>query len=85
MLDRDWQYFINLCANDFPIKTSKEMATSLKDLYPKNRISSRPIKEDETSRLNRYRYSWKIAVNDHPTPSDDYPMHQINTGRALKS
>ena len=85
LLERDWQYFINLCANDFPIKTSKEMATSLKELYPKNRISSRPIKEDETSRLNRYRYSWKIAVNDHPTPSDDYPMHQINTGRALKS
>lgn len=85
MLDRDWKYFINLCANDFPIKTSKEMATSLKALYPKNRISSRPIREDETSRLERYGYSWKIAKNDHPTPSDDYPMHLVNTGRVQKS
>ena len=53
LLDRDWKYFINLCANDFPIKTSKEMATSLKALYPYNRISSRPIKEDEKRRLDR--------------------------------
>ena len=85
LLDRDWKYFINLCANDFPIKTSKEMATSLKELYPNNRISSRPIKENETRRLARYGYSWKIAKNDHPTPSDDYPMHLVNTGRVQKS
>ena len=57
------------------------MATSLKALYPKNRISSRPIRDDETSRLDRYGYSWKNAENDHPTPSDDYPMHLVNTGR----
>ena len=59
------------------------MAKSLKALYPGNRISTRPIKETETNRINRYKYSWKIAVNDHPTPSDDFPMHQVNTGRAL--
>ena len=81
LLDRDWKYFINLCANDFPIKTSNEMAVGLKALYRNNRISSRPIKETETSRLNRYKYSWEIAMNDHPTPSDDYPMHQVNTGK----
>ena len=83
-MDRDWKYFINLCAVDFPVKTSKEMAISLKALYPRNQISSRPIKETDLHRVNRYKYIWKIAKNEHPTPSDDYPMHQVNTGRDLK-
>ena len=43
------------------------------------------MRKSETSRLDRYGYSWKIAKNDHPTPSDDYPMHLVNTGRVQKS
>ena len=37
---RDWRYFINLCGQDFPIKTNSEIVSLMKTLYPHNSIES---------------------------------------------
>ena len=37
---RHWKYFINLCGQDFPIKTNSEIASLMKSIYPDNSIES---------------------------------------------
>ena len=37
---RNWKYFINLCGQDFPIKTNSEIVSLMKTLHPHNSIES---------------------------------------------
>ena len=52
LLDRDsnWKYFINLCGQDFPLKTGAEIASALKVMYPKNAIESVHMPPQKVSR-----------------------------------
>ncbi|CAG5104791.1 Oidioi.mRNA.OKI2018_I69.chr1.g1545.t1.cds [Oikopleura dioica] len=52
-----WRYLINLCGEDFPLKTNSEIVDHLKSIYPKNSINQYPMPENK---LKRYKYHWSI-------------------------
>lgn len=47
-----WRYFINLCGQDFPLKTNGEMVQYLKAIYPQNSIESFILPGHKISRYN---------------------------------
>ena len=47
----EWKYFINLCGQDFPMKTNLEMVRDLKALEGENSIQFKPISKNQTWRV----------------------------------
>ena len=81
MLARDekWEYYINLTADDFPVKTSIEMTSNLKELYPNTWTESTPI-QDQKGWLERYENVHIITKNFSPNQWNDTPFQMKNTG-----
>jgi len=69
LLERNnqWKYLINLCGQDFPIKTNYQMVKTLKSLYPRQSIESLSLipGEGKSSRIEK---SWvpKSAIQKRP-------------------
>ncbi|XP_030203891.1 beta-1,3-galactosyl-O-glycosyl-glycoprotein beta-1,6-N-acetylglucosaminyltransferase-like [Gadus morhua] len=57
----EWKYFINLCGQDFPMKTNLEMVRDLKALEGENSIQFKPISKNQTWRVET---TW-APVNGH--------------------
>lgn len=55
----NWKYFINLCGQDFPLKTNGEMVRYLRYLHPQNSIESFVLPEHKHSR-----YKWVFEVHE---------------------
>lgn len=77
--DDKWKYYINLTADDFPVKTSIEMTSNLKELYPNSWTESTPI-QNQTGWLERYEYVHKVTKNLFPNQWNDTPFQMKNTG-----
>ena len=77
--DEKWKYYINLTADDFPVKTSIEMTSNLKELYPNSWTESTPI-QDQPGWLERYEYVHNITKNLSPNQWNDTPFQMKNTG-----
>ena len=76
--DGKWKYFINLSADDFPVKTSIEMASNLKELYPNSWTESTPITDENG--LHRYEYVHKISKNWSSIQWNEAPFEMKSTG-----
>ena len=76
--DEKWKYFINLSADDFPVKTSIEMASNLKKLYPNSWTESTPITDKNW--LRRSEYVHQIAKNWFPNRWNEAPFEMKSTG-----
>ena len=77
--DEKWEYYINLTADDFPVKTSIEMASNLKELYPNTWTESTPI-QNQPGWPQRYAYVHNITKNLSPNQWNDTPFQMKNTG-----
>ena len=55
--NKEWKYLINLCGQDFPLKTNYQMVTFLKYLYPFHSIETF---EMPPHKLVRYQYSFAV-------------------------
>ncbi|CBY23916.1 unnamed protein product [Oikopleura dioica] len=56
-----WKYLINVCGQDFPLKTNREMVTHLRYNYPNNEIESFILPGTKRS---RYSMHWEITKSD---------------------
>ena len=61
LLEKEWIYLINLCGQDFPLKTNGQMVTYLKYHYPRNSIESFQMPEHK---LARYTYHFEVGDYD---------------------
>ena len=61
---RSWKYLINLCGQDFPLKTNYQMVTHLKYLHPFNSIET-----FEMPSHKMVRYQFKV------NPRTSYTVH----------
>ena len=54
LLDRDtsWKYLINLCGQDFPLKTNYQMTTFLRYLHPYHSIETFQMPDHKVERLH---------------------------------
>ncbi|XP_028313921.1 beta-1,3-galactosyl-O-glycosyl-glycoprotein beta-1,6-N-acetylglucosaminyltransferase-like [Gouania willdenowi] len=57
-----WKYFINLCGQDFPLKTNLEIVRMLRSFKGKNSLESEKMSEGKKGRVNNV---FKI-VDGHP-------------------
>uniref|UniRef100_UPI00358FC2A5 beta-1,3-galactosyl-O-glycosyl-glycoprotein beta-1,6-N-acetylglucosaminyltransferase-like n=1 Tax=Myxine glutinosa TaxID=7769 RepID=UPI00358FC2A5 len=53
-----WRYILNLCGQDFPIKTNFEIVQQLKALAGKNSLESESVSE---AKKNRFAFSYKVV------------------------
>ena len=54
-MDKKWEYVINLCAHDYPLKTNFEIVRQLKTLNRHNSVESIPITDSKRIRIaNRW-------------------------------
>ena len=65
-------------ADDFPVKTSIEMASNLKELYPNSWTESTPITDENG--LHRYEYVHKISKNWSSIQWNEAPFEMKSTG-----
>jgi len=56
--NQNWKYFINLCGQDFPLKTPEQIVRSLQGLYPKNAIESVKMPPNKVA---RYAVSYDVV------------------------
>jgi len=56
--NRKWKYFINLCGQDFPLRTNAQMIKYLSYMYPQNSIESFIMPEHKKA---RYRSVFEIG------------------------
>ena len=56
-INNAWKYLINLCGQDFPIKSNREIVRELKLRNGTSSISSQEIKPHK-KKWDRYAYSW---------------------------
>lgn len=75
--NRQWKYFINLCGQDFPLKTNAEMVTYLRFLNPRNSIESFILPEHKHSR-----YKWVFQVHE---TEGEYTRGLIRTNKQKTS
>ncbi len=59
-----WKYFINLCGQDFPLKTNLEIVKQLKAYAPLNCITGNPV--DDSRFEHRYKYKYYSASVYNP-------------------
>uniref|UniRef100_A0A3B4YCP0 Glucosaminyl (N-acetyl) transferase 1 n=1 Tax=Seriola lalandi dorsalis TaxID=1841481 RepID=A0A3B4YCP0_SERLL len=60
-----WKYFINLCGQDFPLKTNLEMVRMLRSLKGGNSLESEKMPEGKKSRVTN---SYKIGAGKAKEP-----------------
>ena len=48
-----WKYFINLCGQDFPLKTNLEIVRSLQALKGRNSLESEPMPDHKKIRVEK--------------------------------
>lgn len=53
-----WKYFINLCGQDFPLKTNLEMVRMLKSLWGDNSMESEKM---PARKLRRFQYVFEVV------------------------
>ena len=53
LLEKDWQYVINLCAHDFPLKTNGDIVRHLKVLNGQNSIETVRFTAGKRSRVEQ--------------------------------
>ncbi|CAG5083631.1 Oidioi.mRNA.OKI2018_I69.PAR.g10424.t1.cds [Oikopleura dioica] len=56
-----WKYLVNVCGQDFPLKTNRQMVTYLRYNYPYNEIESFILPPTKQS---RYSMHWEIQASD---------------------
>ena len=84
LLPRKWNYLINLCGMDFPLKTNYQMVNYLRGLYPHQSAESFPLARGSGKSL-RFEYSW-ISDSAKEKPSEDeYPLENIPNGAFWRS
>ena len=76
--DEKWKYYINLTADDFPVKTSIEITSNLKELYPNSWTLSTP--NNQPGWPERYEYVHNVTKNLSPNQWIDTPFQMKNTG-----
>ncbi|KAG9353699.1 hypothetical protein JZ751_011821 [Albula glossodonta] len=69
-----WKYVINLCGQDFPLKSNYELVAELKKLSGANMLeSSRP------SELKKQRFKFKYILKDMPFEYQKLPVRTTQT------
>ncbi|XP_053253068.1 N-acetyllactosaminide beta-1,6-N-acetylglucosaminyl-transferase-like [Podarcis raffonei] len=68
-----WKYLLNLCGQDFPLKTNKEIVRKLKKFNGKNITPGVPLVDPYTVRT---KYSFKPCLGDH---DGEYPIQMLST------
>ncbi|CAI5780132.1 N-acetyllactosaminide beta-1,6-N-acetylglucosaminyl-transferase [Podarcis lilfordi] len=68
-----WKYLLNLCGQDFPLKTNKEIVRKLKKFNGKNITPGIPLVDPYTVRT---KYSFKPCLGDH---EGEYPIQMLST------
>ena len=61
-VSQTWRYFINLCGQDFPLKTNLEMVRSLRALKGQNSLESQPLPNADKLKVHQI-VDGKIQVN----------------------
>ena len=57
-----WKYTINLCGKELPLKTNREIVSSLRTLNGVSGVEAIPL-EDEEASDSRYRFKWKVFLD----------------------
>ena len=57
-----WKYAINLCGKELPLKTNREIVSSLRTLNGVSGVETIPL-EDEEASDSRYRFTWKAFLD----------------------
>ncbi len=81
-----WKYFINLCGQDFPLKTNLEIVRQLKVYAPLNCIASYPVNGSRFQNRFKYKYyspsldkSPKIMVPHHLKGKPPFTLYKGDT------
>ena len=75
LMDKKWNYLINLCGMDFPLKTNFQMVNYLRGLYPHQSAESFPLPRGSGKSL-RFEYSW---LSQDPL-NENYTVEHIPQG-----
>ncbi|CAG5103746.1 Oidioi.mRNA.OKI2018_I69.chr1.g917.t1.cds [Oikopleura dioica] len=69
-----WRYLINLCGEDFPLKSNSEIVNYLKSLYPRNSIESYSMSLAWNSKKKkRYEKHWELR--QYYSDKSEYSLH----------
>lgn len=77
IMSTTWKYFINLCGQDFPIKTNLEMVRSLRALKGKNSLESEKMSLKEWRWRKAHKEvngTVKATGKDNPPPPFNLPI-----------
>lgn len=85
----EWKYVINLCGQDFPLKTNRELVAELKELNGSNMLESSRPSELKKQRFGFHHELRNVPYEYHRLPvktavAKDLPPHniQVFTGSA---
>ncbi|XP_034981379.2 N-acetyllactosaminide beta-1,6-N-acetylglucosaminyl-transferase-like [Zootoca vivipara] len=67
-----WKYLLNLCGQDFPLKTNKEIVQRLKRFNGKNITPGIPLADPHTART---KYSFQVCLGSQDT---EYPIRMLS-------